>query len=89
MLYSPCPVALWQYCLRTRLIPYRKGNKWGYCTPDKKIVIPCNYDWTKCFYKEKYGFAAVRKEEHYGLIEKTGRLVLPCEYDPPYKKFQL
>ena len=24
-----------------QLIPYRKGNKWGFCTLDKKIVIDC------------------------------------------------
>lgn len=23
------------------LIPYRKKDKWGFCTPDKKIVIDC------------------------------------------------
>jgi len=24
-----------------QLIPYRKGDKWGFCTPDKKVVIDC------------------------------------------------
>ena len=26
------------------LIPYRKGNKWGFCTSDKEIKIECVYD---------------------------------------------
>lgn len=26
-----------------QLIPYRKKDKWGFCTPDKKIVIDCIY----------------------------------------------
>jgi len=37
--------ALWATCLHAQeLIPYRKGDKWGYCTPDKKIVIAPKYD---------------------------------------------
>jgi hypothetical protein len=26
------------------LIPYRKNDKWGFCTVDKTIVIDCVYD---------------------------------------------
>ena len=26
------------------LIPYRKGNKLGFCNKDKKIIIPVKYD---------------------------------------------
>jgi hypothetical protein len=37
--------ALWASCLHSQeLIPYRKGDKWGFCTPDKKIVISPKYD---------------------------------------------
>ena len=36
---------LWATCLHAQeLIPYRKGDKWGFCTPDKKIVITPKYD---------------------------------------------
>lgn len=42
-----------------QLIPYRKGDKWGYCTPDKKIVIPCEYDDAWKFHK---GLAMVKKD---------------------------
>lgn len=38
------------------LIPYRKGDKWGYCDRNKKIVIECVYDWVDFFYE---GFALV------------------------------
>jgi hypothetical protein len=32
-------------CQRNQeLIPYRKGDKWGFCTRDKKIVITPEYD---------------------------------------------
>lgn len=32
-----------------QLIPYRKKDKWGFCTPDKKIVIDCQYDYANPF----------------------------------------
>ena len=36
---------LWDTCLHAQeLIPYRKGDKWGYCTPNKKIVIAPKFD---------------------------------------------
>lgn len=27
-----------------QLIPYRKKDKWGYCTPDKRIIIDCIFN---------------------------------------------
>lgn len=33
-----------------QLIPYRSGELWGYCTPDKKIVIPPKYERADWFY---------------------------------------
>ena len=38
------------------LIPYRKKDKWGFCTPDKKIEIDCIYDNAEPFIN---GFARV------------------------------
>jgi len=41
---------LWATCLHAQeLIPYRKGDKWGFCTPDKKIVITPKYDDARRF----------------------------------------
>ena len=40
-----------------QLIPYRKKDKWGFCTPDKKIVIDCVYDEVERF---KEGLARVK-----------------------------
>ena len=31
------------------LIPYRKGNKWGFCSEDKTIVIDCVYESAEPF----------------------------------------
>ena len=47
------------------LIPYRKRDKWGYCTPDKKIVIECIYDSASRFSEE---FASVKLNGKYGFI---------------------
>ena len=32
-----------------KLIPYRKGDKWGFCDRNKKIVVECVYDWARPF----------------------------------------
>ena len=60
------------------LIPYRKGDKWGFCDKDKNIVIPVKYDgaWT---YSE--GLAGVILDNKQGLIDKTGKEVVPIKYD--------
>ena len=46
------------------LIPYRKGDKWGFCTPDKKIVISPKYDGAWEFTE---GFAWVELNGKWGL----------------------
>jgi len=61
-----------------QLIPYRKKDKWGFCTPDKKIVIDCVYDEVERFYE---GLAAVRLNKRFGFIDKSGRQIMQCIYD--------
>ena len=60
------------------LIPYRQGDKWGHCTKDKKVVIPCKYELTWNF---SDGMALVMSNGKWGYIDKTGKLVVPCVYD--------
>ncbi|OFX37723.1 MAG: hypothetical protein A2X08_04630 [Bacteroidetes bacterium GWA2_32_17] len=62
------------------LIPYRKKDKWGYCKPDKTIVIPCIYDFA---YRFKEGYARVEKNGKYGFINKEGKELTPF-YDIAY-----
>ncbi|MCS6967474.1 MAG: WG repeat-containing protein [Cytophagales bacterium] len=66
------------FAQEVQLIPYRKGDKWGYCTPDKKIIIPCEYDKAWEFIE---GLAAVQKGGKWGFINTAGELVVPCVYD--------
>lgn len=59
------------------LIPYRKGNLWGYANPDKSIAIKPSFDETNWFVA---GFAVVKKGTKYGYINKTGKLVIPYKF---------
>src|ERR1017187_3752065 len=61
-----------------QLIPYRKKDKWGFCTPDKRIVIDCIYDSALRFSE---GFARVELNDKYGFINKLGIIVISCRYD--------
>ena len=60
------------------LIPYRKGNKWGYCTEDKTIVIDCVYDWVYPFVN---GIAIVKLIDKWKFIDINGTDVLMTNYD--------
>jgi hypothetical protein len=51
--------------LENQLIPYRKGDKWGFSTFDKIIVIECIYDWVQLFNDER---SIVEQNEKYGII---------------------
>src|SRR6266542_2968272 len=59
------------------LIPYRKKDKWGFCTKDKEIVIDCIYEKVQQF---KDGLAAVHLKGKWGFINKFGSSVIPCVY---------
>lgn len=55
-----------------QLIPYRKKDKWGFCTPNKNIVIDCIYDNVEAFSK---GIARVEKDGKYTFINRYGNIV--------------
>lgn len=52
-----------------QLIPYLKGDKWSFCTMDKKIVIPCVYDGVYSF---REGLARVQKNGKWFYINREG-----------------
>lgn len=60
------------------LIPYRKGDKWGFCDRNEKIVIECKYDGALSFSE---GLAGVKLNDKWGFIDKTGKEVVPPKYD--------
>jgi len=66
------------------LIPYRKKDKWGFCTPDKKIVIECVYDEVKPFNE---GIAVVKVNNSstgYGYINEAGYLITSRLFEEAY-----
>lgn len=59
------------------LIPYRKGDLWGYAANDKSIFIKPQYAEADFFYE---GFAVVKKGDRYGYIDKTGKVAIPFKF---------
>ena len=59
------------------LIPYRQGDKWGYATPDRKIVITPKYNEANLFSE---GYASVKTGNKYGYINKDGQLIIPAKF---------
>jgi len=75
-----------------RLIPYKDGNKWGYCDKNKKIVIPCIYE-THYFF-DKNGLALVGTKAgaksdrmNLGVIDSLGNIVVPLIFEEGKSKF--
>ncbi len=67
-----------------KLIPYRKGDKWGFSDENKNIIIECIYNiilggWNKVYFKD--GTEEVELNGKYGRIAKTGVLIIPIIYD--------
>lgn len=60
------------------LIPYRLYTKWGYAGITGKLVIPAKYDRADNFEGQ---CAVVKLKGKYGLIDSTGKPVLPFIYD--------
>jgi hypothetical protein len=60
------------------LIPYRKGNLWGFATPDKKIFIVPQHDEVFPF---RNGYARVRNGTRFGVIDMKGRIIVPIAFD--------
>ena len=59
------------------MIPYRKGNLWGYASPDKTMLITPAYEQVNFFYE---GYASVKKGSKFGYINKEGKVVIPFNY---------
>lgn len=60
------------------LIPYRKGDKWGFVDKNRNVVIPIKYANVSPFSE---GLAAVTEKGYgYGFIDKNGLQVIPCKY---------
>lgn len=55
----------------------KKGAYYGYIDREENLVVPCIYDDAYSF--DSKGYARVRKDEKWGLIDSNGNIVLPIE----------
>ncbi|RIE17606.1 WG repeat-containing protein [Candidatus Cryosericum septentrionale] len=62
----------------TTLIPFRKGDKWGFCDSQKRIAIPTMYDRAEPFTD---GIAIVVTNGKFGCIDSKGEMVIPVAYE--------
>ncbi len=73
------------------LIPYRKGDKWGFCDKDKNIVIECKYEDVESFNNKLARVCAktivfntslgkIKLKKRFGFIDKTGSEKISISY---------
>lgn len=67
-----------QSLLEENLIPYRKGNKWGFCDANKNVLIIPKYDEV---YPFSEGMSVVKLYDKYGFINKNGEEIIKIKYD--------
>ncbi|MCB0764600.1 MAG: WG repeat-containing protein, partial [Flavobacteriales bacterium] len=61
-----------------RLLPFRHGDRWGFIDEDGNERIKAEYDWVEPF---EGGQALVGRGDRVGTINRSGRAVVPIEYD--------
>lgn len=67
-----------------KLIPYKKGNKYGYCDKNKKIILPIIYENAYPFgfqsdFSYNEGLACVQIDSETYLINKKGEIIAKRE----------
>lgn len=63
--------------LKQQLIPYRKGDKWGFCSPSKDIVIEPIYDDAWEFIND---LAMIELNGKRGYIDSSGTQIISINY---------
>ncbi|SHI37023.1 WG containing repeat-containing protein [Hymenobacter daecheongensis DSM 21074] len=60
-----------------RLVPFRRGAKWGYADPSRRLVLPLLYDEAGPFVGE---VAWIRQGTLYGYIDGAGNPITPVQF---------
>ncbi|MCB0568994.1 MAG: WG repeat-containing protein [Phaeodactylibacter sp.] len=63
--------------VREAYIPYRVHDKWGYCSPEKALLLPARYDEAGFF---QNGYAIVKQDGGYHLADTTGARITERAY---------
>jgi len=67
-----------QEYLNPDLIPFRVGEKWGFCDKNRNIKIPLLFDEARPFCE---GIAAIRVDDLWGFIDAEGKKICDCKYN--------
>ena len=63
-------------------IPYRKGDKWGYCDEQKNIIVEPIYDEVELYERSSsVSFGEVKQKNKIGIVDKKGKLIVPVKFD--------
>ncbi|HXC06803.1 MAG TPA: WG repeat-containing protein, partial [Bacteroidia bacterium] len=70
------------------LIPYRDGDKWGYCDSTQQIILQPRYEEAELF---RFGLALVDTARVKAVIDTTGKLYWVGKYDElePYSSTRI
>jgi hypothetical protein len=69
------------------LVPFKKGELWGFANRSGKIIIPPKYTDVKHF--DSNGLARVERNGYFGKIDSTGNEIIPCIFSRPIYKIRL
>jgi len=61
------------------LLLVRKGNEYRYLNRNLQVIADFGV-YTKAEPITEFGFAIVKKGDYYGVINSSGKIVVPCEY---------
>ena len=59
------------------LIAVKKDNQWGFVDKNNHTIIPFVYEQVWHFHN---GFAKIRNNQQYGMIDLTGKIIIPTQY---------
>ena len=68
-----------------KLIPYRKGDMWGFSDANKKLIVQARYEEANLLTD---GLARVKLNGKYGFIDESGNEVIALKYDNAYVFFR-
>ena len=63
----------------TGLVPYRRHDTWGYCLPDRTLVVEPRFE--QAFPFGDHELAHVRQGQRSGLMRRDGTLAVEPVYD--------
>jgi hypothetical protein len=72
----------WEKLPEIDLVPIRQGKLWGYMNRANTWVVDPTYKFADVFHPD--GIAVVSQDGKLGAINRSGKLVVPCEYDSIY-----